>query len=278
MSQAPFLTRLIHFFKHPTWDKAFTTDWSDIWIAFSWSITGAFITSFFLNTLITLTGAQPEEHSLIQDLFSTQSIQTIFFSVAVLAPVTEEIMFRGWLTPSRKVVTSSLIVSLLYMIIAYNNPIFIVFFVPIFVLAILHYTKRSPIPHNKYVIYSMYYSIFIFGSLHLTNYTDLQNIWFLAPFLILSQIILGVMASYIRIRHNLFFAILLHSFYNTFLFLGFIFLSSNSIIEQADTLQIISVLYMIVYFLGIGTVCYNIFSAIKHTYSKQAQKLKPSSL
>ncbi|CAL2101853.1 membrane protein of unknown function [Tenacibaculum sp. 190130A14a] len=67
---------------------------------------------------------------------------------------------------------------------------------------------------------AFYAFAFIFGLIHLTNFTITTNVLILAPILVLPQIILGGYLGFIRVKFGLGWSILLHACYNAFFILG----------------------------------------------------------
>lgn len=67
--------------------------------------------------------------------------------------------------------------------------------------------------------YAYYISILAFGLVHISNFEFSTTVLLLTPLLIAPQLFLGVFLGYIRVRLGLLWSILLHSIYNTILFL-----------------------------------------------------------
>ena len=72
------------------------------------------------------------------------------------------------------------------------------------------------IKHFKIVFYAF---AIVFGLVHLSNYPYTTNVLFLAPILILPQVILGFYLGYTRIKLGLLWSMLLHACYNAFFML-----------------------------------------------------------
>lgn len=112
-----------------------------------------------------------------EELFS-KSIWVVFLLVAIVAPVIEELIFRGPLK-------------------LFENS-----------------------PHFKY---AYYVSALAFGAIHISNFEDWQQILWLTPLLVAPQIFIGLFLGYIRVKLGLQWSMLLHSAYNTVLFLPMVF-------------------------------------------------------
>ena len=65
--------------------------------------------------------------------------------------------------------------------------------------------------HFKIVCYGAAVS---FGAVHLSNFPNISEIWFLAPLLISPQVVLGLFLGYIRVRFGLAWAMAFHGVYN----------------------------------------------------------------
>lgn len=78
----------------------------------------------------------------------------------------------------------------------------------------LGFFKDSP-----YFKDAFYVSILAFGLVHISNFEFSTTVLILTPLLIAPQLFLGVFLGYIRVRIGLIWSILLHSIYNTILFL-----------------------------------------------------------
>jgi len=53
----------------------------------------SFVINYLLTTLLQLPG--PENQALIEDMFKSDSVVILFFTIVIIAPITEEIIFRG---------------------------------------------------------------------------------------------------------------------------------------------------------------------------------------
>ncbi|WP_299431859.1 CPBP family intramembrane glutamic endopeptidase [uncultured Aquimarina sp.] len=141
------------------------------------------------------------------EVFANISLTSILFLVSIIAPVVEEIIFR---------------LALRYK----HNYIFRG-------VDFIFKTKKVSFFWTKNYRLFYYTSIIAFGLIHLTNY-HINSYWFLifAPFIILPQLIIGVILSFIRMKSGFIWAILLHSLYNGILTLGMILFFNKSIITD----------------------------------------------
>lgn len=70
---------------------------------------------------------------------------------------------------------------------------------------------------KTYFKYAFYLSVILFGSIHLTNFSDFENHIWMAPLLVSPQLGLGIFAGYLRVRFGLWWAVALHATYNLIL-------------------------------------------------------------
>lgn len=127
--------------------------------------------------------------------FSTPII--LLFTV-LIAPVIEEFIFRFFLIFRR------------------CYPVhFIVFIISVFSRKekneLIESARRFWNTTYKSVIY---FSAFLFGLVHLTNFEISSSILLLSPILIAPQIILGLFLTFIRVRHGFLWSFYLHGIHN----------------------------------------------------------------
>ncbi len=67
---------------------------------------------------------------------------------------------------------------------------------------------------SRYFALAFYGAALSFGFVHLSNFPNLSEIWFLAPNLISPQLVLGLFLGYIRVRFGLVWAMAFHGVYN----------------------------------------------------------------
>jgi membrane protease YdiL (CAAX protease family) len=160
----------------------------------------SFFVAFFLLIIIgmlTAMGIIDQGEHVFDDLFEKNSALKIFFLASVMAPVIEELIFRGPLT----IFKSPLIL--------FKNPI------KLFNREII--LRKNPLilfknPKTfKFVFYS---SALLFGYVHISNFEISTNVLLFSPILVAPQIYLGLVLGYIRVRFGLISSILMHAAYN----------------------------------------------------------------
>lgn len=164
------------------------------------------------------------------DNYDDYTFLELLFLVCVLAPVTEETIFRGWLTGRKRTLWAVLALigwslSLVVLFLAnpdqpYRRLIFFVLtagwlFWTIYVVR-RHWTSTT-VPHAflRQFRYIFWTSAVLFASVHTINY-DYDGFWPLLP-LVMSQFIGGITLGYVRLRFGLLYAICFHSAFNGYL-------------------------------------------------------------
>lgn len=104
-----------------------------------------------------------------EKLIQEYSAWAIFFLAVVLAPLIEELLFRG----------------------------------PLVLLK-----------NRKNFTYAFYASVLLFGFIHISNFDTINGHYWAIPFLILPQLCAGIFLGFIRVKHGLIWAILLHAAHN----------------------------------------------------------------
>lgn len=154
------------------------------------------IVLIFLISIVESTGAYNTEKHKITDLLN-ESPRLALFSAVIIAPLIEELIFRTYLVKK---------------------------YSPIKILSILtdfFKLKDKDLAYNilsnywkKYYKYIIYFSAFIFGFVHITNYDINTNLLLFSPLVISPQIYIGLCLAYLRVKFGLIWAIAYHSFYN----------------------------------------------------------------
>lgn len=104
-----------------------------------------------------------------EKLIAEFSALAIFFFAVVLAPLLEELLFRG---------------------------------------PLVWFKNRNSFR------YAFYVSVALFGLTHISNFENLDGLYWAVPLLVLPQLCAGVFLGFIRVRHGLIWSILLHAAQN----------------------------------------------------------------
>ena len=161
-------------------------------------------------------------HKMTQ-MLEEYSLIVIFALSVILAPVIEEIIFRGFLRYPLSVV--GIVLSGLIGIAGYlkyiNSISWIVFGIiaaASIMLSFILYNNATLISKlefyfKKYFGVAFYASVVLFAYLHITNFNEVAY-WYLTPLLVLPQFVLGLFLGYVRVRNNLWASMYVHALNN----------------------------------------------------------------
>ncbi len=106
-----------------------------------------------------------------------------------------------------------------------------------------------------------YFIVMYFGLMHIFNYTNFKDIWFLTLLLVSPQIIIGLFLGYIRTQYGLFWAILNHMIHNTVTLTPAVLIltftstldmtTQSPEINSMNTVEILVILFAIFFFLTV---------------------------
>lgn len=142
-------------------------------------------------------------------------IGLVFLFSVILAPLLEEFFFR--------------------MPLRYQNNYLFIFFDGFLG------DKSLEVFWKRNFSFFFYLFAFVFGVIHITNYTNDQNIFFiLSPIILFSQSFGGLIIGYIRMHLGLKWAILHHALHNFFVIfvIGFLFNNQTTISEKNENFQL----------------------------------------
>jgi uncharacterized protein len=165
------------------------------------------------------------EHIVFQKLEGNNAL--LFASVVILAPLFEELFFRFPLN-SPKWSLGIIVIS----IFGYFLPKLLLLFLPkinqelltLFILSISSMafsvyepSRKMKLNWKKHFKWVFYVVAFLFGMVHIGNFSLNEITWqwyFLLPFLVIPQLVMGLFLGYIRLRYGLLFSIIFHAFHN----------------------------------------------------------------
>ncbi|MDN3204224.1 CPBP family intramembrane glutamic endopeptidase [Algoriphagus sediminis] len=130
----------------------------------------------------------------------------------ILAPILEEPAFRMHLDYKRNSFFWGIGLAILFLS--------ELWYIPVAYMGYLFYcwmkVKENDPPKLKFVVYT---SAAFFGLVHLGNYqnVDWSQYFYFMPILVLAQFLLGLVLSFIRMKHGLKYAIFFHGAYNAIL-------------------------------------------------------------
>ncbi|WP_421762610.1 type II CAAX prenyl endopeptidase Rce1 family protein [Ekhidna sp.] len=135
------------------------------------------------------------DHKLM-DMIDGMSIIRVLFIVVIMAPIIEEVLFRGFITFQR-------------------------FYPVLFLIAILgalgkNKFKAMRIARRLWEIcfpFLVIFSVLIFGLAHVWNFEELVSLW-LIPIAVSPQLVAGLFLTYARVRYGLIWSMMLHATVN----------------------------------------------------------------
>jgi hypothetical protein len=270
------LKNILTFLKNPSTTKLLTLNKLTprlILTLISWSYAITFSLGFIIVTLVNALHYS-SEHA-VQNLIENNSLLSVLFLGAILAPITEELAFRLALIPkplfiaistaltARFLVKSSLILT------AIPDTLFLTLILPLIILVITYSTVKKPTiwpsilniyrDHYRIIFYAL---TILFGIIHIFNFSQINPAYTLI--LTLPQVIVGLLLGYIRVQYAVKYSMILHGIYNGLLLIPVsIFLQKGAI--ETNQILILTVALLFILF------CYGTLSLLAN-----AIKLKSS--
>ena len=213
-------------------NNSFNESLKELFIVFGLLILANGCSSFFM-TLCDLVIIEKYNFSFLKKIRNLQKIKTfdpIF--VILIGPFLEELMFRLPLVINRKNFIIAVSIAIFYFfgikiskvsLQNFNEWYFKILAIIIFLILnkfIIHRKILHYLENNLFIQY-YYFSIILFGMLHIINFNSLipENLIVFAPIFVLPQIILGFFVSYLRINNGFYWGLLFHCLYNSLSFL-----------------------------------------------------------
>lgn len=149
--------------------------------------------------------------SIMEEMLAKSKLLVVF-AVIFLAPLVEEPIFRLHLDLKIKSICLGLGMSILMIS---QQWYFTAVFVIYLVFLLMRVMRRRPL-NFKFVVYV---SSILFALIHLGNFSNFEiaDHFYWIPFLVAAQFFIGLMLSYIRLTHGIWYAILFHAVYNAIL-------------------------------------------------------------
>lgn len=232
------LKKFLSFLKKPYYIEEFDKKkvrlkfW-DMFRLLSASLIIALIIGIIIAFALIAFGYDTSDHALSDSRW--QSPFYLFFYGVIFAPIIEEMAFRMGLkfSPFKLSFSLALITFFLYptffslfgLNLSKNlltfMPLLILLFIGIllgFVFKLINNNNYIERFYRKYFFIIFYFFAVLFAGIHLLNYKNFEQIWFLAPLLVAPQFIGGLTMGFVRIKYGLHWSILQHSIWNGFLF------------------------------------------------------------
>lgn len=148
-------------------------------------------------------GLLPLEENMLPEMLDQFPVWQLLLLVVLLVPFLEELIFRAYLRFDRNL---------------FIQPI-------IWVISLTGKEKKArseAIIRRKWDAYYptiFYLAAIIFGLVHISNYEMTSEVLWVAPILVLPQIVVGLLLGFLRVRYGLLWGFFLHALHN-FAFLG----------------------------------------------------------
>ena len=143
-------------------------------------------------------------------------LETIIIGV-ILAPIYEEVIFRSLLVFNKKSLIIFYVVATILIILGIINSKFIIISFLISYLAIITLSisifdiQKIQSYINNHIAVFYYLSAFIFGLIHLNNFSGNLNYLILFSIIVTGpQIFLGLINGYVRLKYGLIYSIAIH--------------------------------------------------------------------
>lgn len=131
----------------------------------------------------------------------------LLFMAVVIAPVFEEVTFRGYLTNKKILQWATVILLLAYIVLSGYNPLSIVLYILFIILFIINVkTNKEVVKDSLIIINSL-----LFTAIHYKA-SDFSDINLIAP--MLSQLLLALILSWVVINYTIIHAMICHALMN----------------------------------------------------------------
>lgn len=152
----------------------------------------------------------------------------LFLLMVIIAPFTEEIIFRLNLKTSKfNLIFSSVVVLVYAIFLVYKNDgnygvVWTLLIIYIITTALFYSKYIFKLDSKKYLKVAFYFSAISFGFVHIFNFGDPNyKTLILFPLITLPQIIMGSMSAFLRLKNGFLYGVAFHMMVN---FIGFFFL------------------------------------------------------
>ncbi|AFZ83453.1 hypothetical protein BCUE_0322 [Candidatus Kinetoplastibacterium blastocrithidii TCC012E] len=153
------------------------------------------------------------------------------FSVAIWAPIVEEMLFRYWMVAS----VHFLLIMPLFILIFITGPSFVTVLLLMGLLATCFLINNISLLYKYPVMYRYSYFLFLFhaanltfAGLHIHNFNfDTFNNFYLVPLLVLPQWCTGLILGWIRLTKGIISSIALHSIFNAVPYIAILLVLKN---------------------------------------------------
>lgn len=220
--------------------KSFLKKLSDIFYFVSLAVVLSFVLGILASALMEKIGYDTNQNSVVE-LFNEVPVWFFMLLALLWAPISEELCFR---LPLRRA-SLNLAVSASFFLLFFFSAMFefspvlsgfvkkqlenlsfisLIFFFLAYLVSSIYFFKiifKKFFPaekqenfYRKNFSYIFYFSIFIFGAVHIMNFNNLASFWYISFVLFLPQLSASFILAYVRMRYGIIFSIILHFLYN----------------------------------------------------------------
>ncbi|MFH1696837.1 MAG: hypothetical protein ABH854_02945 [Candidatus Diapherotrites archaeon] len=200
-----------------------------IWALFRlWSLTMvvSMVLALVIFVALSVTGLDMGEH-MITELIEEQPLYVFIFMAFIWAPIVEELTFRAGMKYSRRAYACSaglmltMAVFLLFDIIGIGAGLLTYVIMAVLFATLIWVPLRALVKegaleqfYRKRFGRIFYFFTGSFAIVHLFNYVDFREIWFIAPLLIAPQFFAGIYLGFARMKYGLKWAMFGHLMHN----------------------------------------------------------------
>ena len=212
-------------------DFAKANIWSKLWLfikALSFAFVVAIILGIAGSVIASLIDYSQSDNNKIFEVYGEYSVFFVILLISVIGPFLEELSYRLLLTNKKTWFLIGLFffvsfnLQIVVDLVSNENLSLLIFLAGIFVtflltiLAFFLVSKEQVLNWvNTYFNYFFYTISLIFGLVHLSNYSNLQQVLLLMPILVLPQLFVTFIFGYVRVKFASFWwAFAMHACYN----------------------------------------------------------------
>ncbi len=230
-SNVKLLKEVVSFLRHPctSYEDEKGNVYRDIIVLISWLYVLVFPLAILISVLLKLLNYNGI--NAVNAFAASGDLWTVLFFGAIAAPLIEETTFRlslkfrpFYIAVSIFFVTRIITVYVMKQFFSSNNINMYSWMIPVVAGGLVYFIMRSNDIkervsrfYQKYFSLLFYFFTLLFGLVHITNYSKVENILLIVLLLGIPQFIVGLVLGFVRIKHGFWYGVLLHSVYNALL-------------------------------------------------------------
>jgi len=272
------LDSFFDFIKTPQYNLSFSNKmvllkFADVFSFLSFGIVSSIILGFIISFVMQIIGYDTTQNSVVE-LFKEAPIYFFIFMALIWAPIFEEITFRLGMkfSPWKLALSLSFFIVVLFsssleffpalatVLERFSERYSIVSVILSIVLLVVLLTLVVKIIIGRYVgekkmkklyrknFVSIFYGMtLLFGAVHILNFKNFGEFWYVSFLLFLPQLSVSFILGYVRMRYGIIWSMLIHFFYNSFFTLPLVLISllpasflGDDLADNPDALEILS--------------------------------------